>query len=86
MARNRTEVQALKTYKAAVVTLPGRAIPQPTEQGLNDLVEKNIEIYENYIAKAGKQKVDILGFPEATLNYFGMTTLLENFNRITNRK
>lgn len=37
-----------------------------------ELVANNVNIYEKYIAEAGKKKVDILVFPEATLNYYGM--------------
>lgn len=71
--RSSLVVQDGKTYRAAVVTLPGVEIPDPTTDRLNStLLENNVEIYEKYIAEAGKKKVDILVFPEATLNYFGL--------------
>lgn len=54
------------------MTLPCIEPIEPvTERKLDELVENNIKIYEKYIQDAGEQKVDILVFPEATLNYCG---------------
>lgn len=69
----RAQANPKTTYKSAVVTLSadreGGKVKNPTVEQLAKMVEENIRKFEKFIDLAGGQKVDILVFPEAMLNY-----------------